>query len=57
MGIANGAKGGEKLRIMQLHRLLEFEKAFSLYLDGKVPAARVTERAKKMIAVGLPNFK
>ena len=40
-----------------MHRLLEFEKAFDAYLEGKVNADFVRERAKKMLQIGLPRFK
>lgn len=46
-----------KLRLVQIHRLIEFERVFSLYLDGKADAGYVAERAKKMLAVGLPPFR
>ena len=57
MNIATGSRDRGKLRLMQLHRLLEFEKSFTLYLEGKVSAARVAARAKKMLEVGLPRLK
>jgi len=56
MGVISG-KGKERLSILRLHRLLAFERAFSDYLEGHGTAARVTERAKKMLAVGLPKLK
>lgn len=57
MGIATGAKGGGRYSLLKLHRLLEFERVFTLYLQGKTSAAHVTARAKKMLEVGLPRFK
>lgn len=57
MGIVTGVKGGARLQILRLHRLLEFEKAFSAYLEGKTSAAHVMARAKKMLEVGLPRLK
>ena len=57
MGLATGARGGERLLVMQMHRLLEFQKVFDLYLSGKVDAKKVKERAQKMLDVGLPSFK
>ena len=57
MNIATGSRDRGKLRLMQLHRLLEFERSFTLYLEGKVSAARVAARAKKMLEVGLPRLK
>lgn len=43
--------------MLRLHRLAEFERVFSLYLEGKVPASLVAARAKKMLEVGLPKLK
>jgi len=57
MGIATGFKGREKLDVIRLHRLLEFERVFDLYLQGKCPASRVTQRAKLMLQAGLPRLK
>ena len=57
MGIATGIKGRDRLKVIQLHRLLEFERAFTLYLEGKVSSVYVTARAKKMLEVGLPKLK
>lgn len=45
-----------KLRLVQIHRLVEFEKVFSEYLSGGATADQVKERARKMLAVGLPDF-
>ena len=55
--IAPGIHGRERLEVVRLHRLLEFERVFSLYLEGKVPASRVTERAKLMLEIGLPRLR
>lgn len=54
MSIASGLKGHKRLKVIQAHRLLEFERVFSLYLDGKATAGQVKERAKKMLECGLP---
>ena len=55
--IAPGVKGRARLQILRLHRLLEFERVFTLYLEGKTSADYVTARAKKMLDVGLPRLK
>lgn len=55
-GIAPGAHGRARLRLVQMHRLIMFEEVFSDYLEGKATAERVRERARKMLAVGLPEF-
>ena len=55
--IAPGRKGEARLQVIRLHRLLEFERVFTLYLEGKTGADHVTARAKKMLEVGLPRLK
>lgn len=55
MGVATGLKGNERLELVRLHRLLEFDKVWELYLQGKTTAAMVKERADKMLEVGLPE--
>ena len=57
MGIATGTRGKQKLEIVRLHRLLEFETTFSAYLEGKATAAQVKARADMMLACGLPRLK
>ena len=57
MGIATGFHGKGKLEVIKLHRLVEFERVFSLYLEGKTTAAHVQARAKAMLEVGLPRLK
>jgi hypothetical protein len=57
VGLATGVKGKARLKLIQLHRLLEFETAFSAYLEGKVTPAYVLVRAKKMLNIGLPRLK
>ncbi len=49
------AQGRARIKIMQLHRLLEFERVFTMYLEGKVTSEYVTIRAKKMLEIGLPE--
>jgi len=56
-GITTGVRGKARKRILQLHRLLVFEQTFNDYLAGKCSAERVTNRARKMLECGLPNFK
>ena len=55
MAITTGVRGLAKLKVVQLHRLLEFERVFTQYLEGKTTAAHVKARAIKMLAVGLPG--
>jgi len=57
MSVATGIRGRARLRVIQLHRLLEFEKVFSAYLEGKASAVYVKVRAKKMLEVGLPRLR
>jgi hypothetical protein len=57
MGIATGARGKQKLEIVRLHRLLEFETTFSSYLEGKASAQQVKYRGDWMLKVGLPRLK
>ena len=50
-----GVKNGRaRLTLLRVHRLLEFEKAFDAYLRGECTAAYLSERARKMLACGLP---
>lgn len=53
---AGGTRGRVRLRLVQMHRLVQFEAAFGAYLEGKVSAEYVKLRARKMLAVGLPPF-
>ncbi len=55
--IAPGRKGEARLPIIRLHRLLEFERVFTLYLEDKTSADHVTARARKMLGVGLSRLK
>lgn len=55
--IAPGVKGKARTQLLRLHRLLEFEKAFTAYLEGKATSDHVTARAKKMLEIGLPKLK
>lgn len=56
MAIAPGIKGTPRLQLLRLHRLLEFQRVFDDYLVGNASAEDVRERAKKMLACGLPEF-
>lgn len=56
MSLAPGVRGPARLLLMRMHRLLEFEQAFDDYLCGKCGAEEVRLRAKKMLAIGLPDF-
>jgi hypothetical protein len=55
MGIINTHSRSARAQLLKMHRLIEFEKAFTAYLEGRVTAAYVTTRVKKMLEVGLPN--
>jgi hypothetical protein len=57
MWIITDIKGKPRLEVFKLHRLLEFERVFDLYLKGEALASLVAARAKKMLAVGLPRFR
>lgn len=56
MAVIGSYRGPGRLRLLQAHRLLEFERTFSLYLAGRASAAEVKRRATKMLACGLPDF-
>ena len=55
--IALGVRGKAKLRVIQHHRLAEFERVFTAYLEGTTSAEHVTTRAKKMLEIGLPRLQ
>lgn len=55
-GMATGVRGNGRVRLLQAHRLIEFQKSFDDYLCGRCDAARVTRRARLMLAIGLPAF-
>lgn len=57
MGVLTGVRGRQRLPILQLHRLLEFQKTFDLYLEGKATATQVRLRASKMLQCGLPRLR
>ena len=50
-------KSKAKLQNIKLHRLLEFERVFTAYLEDKASAEHVTARARKILKVGLPRLK
>jgi len=52
-----GVRGTARLNLLRLHRLMEFERIFSEYLEGKATATQVKARAKKMLEIGLPRLK
>jgi hypothetical protein len=52
-----GLRGSQRFEIVQLHRLLEFDEVFGLYLEGKATAEQVKRCADKMLAVGLPRLR
>jgi len=51
--IARSVKGPARLRLLRAHRLAEFDRVFSAFIEGKVDASLVAVRAQKMLAVGL----
>ena len=55
--IATGIHGAARVNLLRLHRLVEFEAAFSAYIAGKVPAAAVAHRRRLMLKIGLPRLK
>lgn len=55
--LANGLRGKSRRTLMQLHRLIEFEKAFDAYLAGRVGPKFLKFRAQKLLAIGLPRIK
>jgi len=58
MGIISGNRHSRARQgALQLHRLAEFERVFSLYLEGKTSAAHVQTRAKAMLEAGLPRLR
>jgi hypothetical protein len=56
MSVITG-KGKGRYAALRLHRLAEFERVFSLYLEGKTTAAHVTARARAMLEAGLPRLR
>lgn len=54
--VPTAVRGAPRVALLRLHRLLEFERVFSLYLEGKTSAQHVRKRAELMLAVGLPKF-
>jgi hypothetical protein len=52
MSLARGIRRGQRKPIIVQHRLLKFEEAFDKYLNGQVDAQFVTERGKKLKAIG-----
>jgi hypothetical protein len=58
MGVISGNRHSKaRQATLKLHRLAEFERVFSLYLEGKTTAQHVTNRAKAMLAAGLPRLR
>jgi hypothetical protein len=58
MGILTGVrKGRGRVKLLQYHRLYEFEAIFSRYLEGKATASEVKRRADLMLKIGLPEIK
>jgi hypothetical protein len=59
--MANGALYGSNMRgrgrrvLLRYHRLFEFERVFSDYIEGKTTADHVRQRAKLMLEAGLPR--
>ncbi len=58
MGVLTGVKSDRaRVNLLKMHRLLEFEETFSLYIEGKATSAQVKIRAEKMLEIGLPKLK
>jgi len=57
MSIAKGIKGSERIKLLKWHRLVEFERVFTLYLAGQTTASHVARRAKLMLEAGLPRLR
>ena len=50
-------RGGARLQLLKLHRLIEFEQTFTRYLEGWATTAQVQYRAKLMLKCGLPKLR
>jgi hypothetical protein len=56
MGLLTGIKKGRgRVKLLQYHRLYEFERTFTAYLEGQATAAEVKRRADLMLKIGLPH--
>ncbi len=54
MGIIAG-RGRQRLVDLQYHRLVVLRESLDDYMDGKVSAARLVDRAEKLLLCGLPG--
>jgi hypothetical protein len=52
-----GVRGGNRIAILRLHRLLLFEETFTAYIEHRDTAAHVAYRAKLMLEIGLPRLR
>ena len=50
-------RGGVRLQLLKLHRLIEFEQTFTRYLESRATAAQVQYGAKLMLKYGLPKLR
>ena len=57
MGITTGIRGKQRMEVLRLHRLYEFQRVWDLYLQGKTDAAHVTRRARLMLKARLPHLR
>lgn len=55
VGVLSRVRGRDRLALLRLHRLMEFNEAWDKYIAGQVTASFVKHRANKMLAVGLPK--
>ena len=55
--VAKGIGSRTRLRLIQLHRLIEFERVFNLYLKVKATSAQVKKRARLVLRCGLPRLR
>ncbi|MDD5701315.1 MAG: hypothetical protein PHU23_04605 [Dehalococcoidales bacterium] len=55
-GQFRGLRGQTRHELLQIHRVTIFTLALNDYLKGRISAAVLRGRAKKMIEVGLPRM-
>ena len=56
MGVTTGLEGKERDAVLRFHRIEEFEKTWTGYLNGTCPAYLVKERAEKMFQLGMIEY-
>ena len=55
--VAQSLIGKQRMEVLRLHRLYEFQRVWDLYLQGKTDAAHVTRRARLMLKARLPHLR